>query len=148
MPGSGAALDVFSAGIVLFNMLLGIPFRSASMADPHYKCLTTGDLKKYWSSTDPKNETTAEARDLIQKMLALDPLARPSAEEIKLHGWCKEKEANLDAILEEFERRLMKFKEKKRKEEVNKIQQKFSQMAPGDLKNYRSLAVNISEWLL
>lgn len=46
---NGKHTDIFSVGVILFAIVLGIfPFREATMQDPFYKLLVEGSYAKYW----------------------------------------------------------------------------------------------------
>ena len=45
----GKSTDIFSAGVILFILVLGIfPFQEAKEGDYFYNFILTGDLEKYW----------------------------------------------------------------------------------------------------
>ena len=89
-PYSGESVDLFACGIILFIMYSqNPPFGKADPNDPYYRLLSNGD-PRFWqlhSRNKPPNFYTEEFKDLIQKMLALDPTARLSIEDIKQHPW-------------------------------------------------------------
>ncbi len=68
------------------------PFSTASPQDPFYRCLAAGRADVFWK-THCKNKADGESffsedfKDLIQSMLQLDPLHRPTITEVMGHPW-------------------------------------------------------------
>ena len=83
----GRLSDVFSAGVILFIIVLGIfPFSEAKKDEYYYKLIYEGKLEKYWKKTG--GETLSEEfKDLVLKMLAHNPAKRPTIEEVFKHPW-------------------------------------------------------------
>lgn len=85
----GRLTDIFSAGVILFIIVLGIfPFSEAKKDEYYYKLIYEGKLEKYWKKTGGEN-LSEEFKDLVLKMLAYNPLKRPTIDEIKAHPWMK-----------------------------------------------------------
>lgn len=85
----GRLTDIFSAGVILFIIVLGIfPFSEAKKDEYYYKLIYEGKLEKYWKKTGGEN-LSAEFKDLVLKMLAYNPAKRPTIDEIKVHPWMK-----------------------------------------------------------
>ena len=82
--GTGKEADIWSLGILIYEMQFGeTPFESAD-ADPMqtYKLAGSGRF------TVPKS-ASLELKDLLYKILTVDPLKRPTLQNIKEHKWFK-----------------------------------------------------------
>ena len=87
----GRQTDIFSAGVILFIIVLGIfPFSEAKKDEYYYKLIYEGKLEKYWKKTGGEN-LSEEFKDLVLKMLAYNPAKRPTIDEVKNHPWMKMK---------------------------------------------------------
>jgi len=79
--------DVWSLGIVLFTMLFAeLPFG----LEDRVRAITNGE--RHPTLVFPsrlKDSVSDEAKDLIEKLLAIDPSKRPFLEDIKTHLWFK-----------------------------------------------------------
>ena len=76
----GAAVDVWSSGVILFVMICGyLPFE-----DEHISRLYKKILK---GKFDIPNNISNAAKDLITGMLKTDPNERYTIEQIKIHPW-------------------------------------------------------------
>ncbi|KAL6986157.1 calcium,calmodulin-dependent protein kinase [Sarracenia purpurea var. burkii] len=85
--GYNQAADVWSAGVILYILLSGIPpfwgktktkifdaVRAAELCFPH----------------DPWNSISASAKDIITGMLCVDPSKRLTAKQVLAHSWLKD----------------------------------------------------------
>ena len=90
----GSTVDIWSAGIILYYMLCGhFPFEDASN-DKLYKKIISGKFKV------PKTISN-EAKDLINKILVVNPKKRITIKNIKNHPWLLnylEKNNNIENI--------------------------------------------------
>lgn len=76
----GFAVDIWSAGVVLFAMVYGtVPFKASSMPELH-KLILKG---KYTL----KPSASEDVRDLLKKMLEVDPKKRWTIPQILCHRW-------------------------------------------------------------
>merc|ERR1712159_790038 len=74
----GRQIDIFSVGVILFIIVMGIfPFQEAKQDDYYYQFLISGKTEKYWRKTGGDNLST-EFKDLIEKMVNHDPSKRPT----------------------------------------------------------------------
>eukprot|EP01022_Parablepharisma_sp_SALTPOND_P013441 TRINITY_DN17_c0_g2_i1.p1 TRINITY_DN17_c0_g2~~TRINITY_DN17_c0_g2_i1.p1 ORF type:complete len:912 (+),score=114.75 TRINITY_DN17_c0_g2_i1:1513-4248(+) len=100
----GFGVDIWSAGVALYAILYGtVPFKSNDM-----KSLQKDILKGKYSL---KDDISLEARDLLRRMLELDPKKRISGAEILAHPWMQQAfdpritlftEAEKEAIRKEY----------------------------------------------
>ncbi|CAE7367535.1 KIN11 [Symbiodinium microadriaticum] len=79
----GPEVDVWAAGCVLYAMITGtLPF-DADRTDALFKLIKSGTYRM-------PGYVSAEAQDVISKMLVIDREARASMAEIRSHCWLKE----------------------------------------------------------
>ena len=83
----GIKNDIFSLGVLLFVITIGaFPFNSANYSDEKYKFIIKGRFKKFWDYF--KNvKISDEFKDLINKLISLNPSKRLSTDEILRHPW-------------------------------------------------------------
>ena len=92
-PYQGKSVDLFAAAIILFIMVSQHPpFTTAQPQDPFYKCLAANRADIFWKThckSKPNQEKffSDEFKDLIQAMLQLDSIHRPSISEVLAHKW-------------------------------------------------------------
>ena len=76
-PYSGASVDLFASGIILFIMMTQHPpFTKADPNDPFYRLLCANRADLFWkahSKNKPEGFFSEAFIDLITKMLAFDP---------------------------------------------------------------------------
>ncbi len=76
----GFAVDIWSAGVALYAMLYGtVPFKGGDMKELQRQILR--------GKFSLKDSVSAEARDLIRRMLDCDPHKRATIPEIFAHPW-------------------------------------------------------------
>ena len=112
----GHATDLWSAGIILFHILFGVPpFALANNDDPCFFAISTkgqlAECAKAWfkendmekkQGSSPNAGSTApsdDAIDLLQSMLMADPNDRLSLRQILSHPWVTSKDVQgLDSL--------------------------------------------------
>mmetsp|Transcript_14996 Transcript_14996/g.24825 ORF Transcript_14996/g.24825 Transcript_14996/m.24825 type:complete len:1019 (-) Transcript_14996:236-3292(-) len=95
---SSKPADIWASGVVLFILLSGKPpFQSRS----HRDILEKSAKGKYSLEGDEWESVSADAKDLINKMLAFDPAQRITAAEVLEHPWIKMVSAPEDSAVEE-----------------------------------------------
>jgi serine/threonine protein kinase len=82
----GFAVDLWSAGVILFVMLVGLaPFQWAHPSDKRYAKISKGGLGEMMTSLNIP--ISADACDLLQCMLWRDPMRRFTLAEVMDHPW-------------------------------------------------------------
>eukprot|EP00976_Prorocentrum_cordatum_P114661 1195879-Prorocentrum_minimum.AAC.4 len=86
--GYGSEVDLWSAGVVLYSLLLGFP--------PFFDKCEPRLFKKIQKGAFPQNgegwnSISKEARDIIKRLLIVDPKKRMKAEEALRHPWLTNK---------------------------------------------------------
>ena len=90
----GFAVDIWSAGVVLFAMIYGIvPFKANNMAELH-KLILKG---KYVL----KSSGSEDVRDLLKKMLEVDPKKRWNIPQILCHKWFSDYNPDIEVFTSE-----------------------------------------------
>jgi len=95
LPGKGGGsqygmqCDLWSIGAILYVMLSGCsPFDDE---DPDMHILDQVKQGKYEFPTDNWKHVGEEAKDLIRKLLQVDPRKRYTLKQVKQHPWIREK---------------------------------------------------------
>jgi serine/threonine protein kinase len=81
----GIPIDLFSSAVILYIFMTGAPcFKSAKPEDPNYKLLCTNKHVLFWKQNMQRRQMkfSKEFIDLMNAMLAFDPLNRPTIPEI------------------------------------------------------------------
>jgi len=86
----GFKVDVWSAGVCLYAMLIGtVPFKAASMHELHHLIISG----KYEIKEEKLSDS---ALNLIASLLEVDPKKRLSAYEVLSHPWLKDAQDEMD----------------------------------------------------
>ncbi|KAL9230922.1 hypothetical protein vseg_006213 [Gypsophila vaccaria] len=80
----GREADVWSAGVILYILLSGVPPFWAETEEEIFEEVLHGDLD---FSTDPWPKISEGAKDLVRRMLIRDPKKRLTAHEVLCHPW-------------------------------------------------------------
>ncbi|EPS73126.1 calcium-dependent protein kinase 2 [Genlisea aurea] len=80
----GPEADVWSAGVIVYILLSGVPPFWAENEEGIFEEVLHGDLD---FSSDPWPSISTEAKDLIRKMLVRNPKHRLTAHEVLCHPW-------------------------------------------------------------
>ncbi|CAN7010450.1 unnamed protein product [Brassica rapa subsp. trilocularis] len=80
----GSESDVWSAGVIVYILLSGVPPFWAETEQGIFEQVLHGDLD---FSSDPWPSISEGAKDLVQKMLVRDPKRRLTAHQVLCHPW-------------------------------------------------------------
>nr|AHN49725.1 calcium-dependent protein kinase 1 [Hippeastrum hybrid cultivar] len=85
--GYGKEIDIWSAGIILYILLSGVPPFWAENEKGIFDAILQGDID---FESPPWPSISNSAKDLIRKMLTQDPKKRITAAQVLEHPWIKE----------------------------------------------------------
>ena len=111
-PYNGFQADIFSLGQLLFNLVNRIlGFNSSRANDQFYSLIRTNKLNDYWNSGPLHNiNPSNEFKNLFIRMVAHNPLQRPTIDEILNDPWMQEinnlNNVQLDALENELRNEL------------------------------------------
>uniref|UniRef100_A0A0D9WKB3 non-specific serine/threonine protein kinase n=1 Tax=Leersia perrieri TaxID=77586 RepID=A0A0D9WKB3_9ORYZ len=83
----GAEADIWSAGVILYILLSGVPPFWAENEDGIFDAVLQGHID---FSSEPWPSISSAAKDLVKRMLRQDPKERLTAAEILNHPWIRE----------------------------------------------------------
>lgn len=108
---SGFKADMWSAGCLLYAMVVGsLPFPSSTIAELHEQILAGNftfqrQIRKAGKTKDKGADNfSAEVKDLIIKLLQVDPQKRLSAEETLMHPWLQNAPSIISELFTENEK--------------------------------------------
>ena len=82
----GFAVDMWACGIILFILLAGVPpLELPTLTDPRYKMIATGRLNELLDIWQLR--LSEEAKDLLGRLLKVNPEERATMEEVRGHRW-------------------------------------------------------------
>ena len=95
-PYSGEKADIFSLGVILFNLVTGVNgFKTSTNNDYHYKSIMDGKINLYWEkvaySLKNANNLSLDFKNLYISMVAFNENVRPpNIAQILQHHWFNE----------------------------------------------------------
>ena len=126
-PYDGFKVDIFSLGVVLFNLATcKFGFIEANKKDAYYKLIMTRHYEQYWNIVGKKinKKLSEELKNLYIKMISFRPENRPTIEEILNDEWLKEinvlNKEEFEKLETEVREELLNIEEIKKKKENKK----------------------------
>ncbi|KAH9651768.1 calcium dependent protein kinase8 [Citrus sinensis] len=83
----GKEIDIWSAGVILYILLSGVPPFWAETKKGTYDAILQGEID---FDTDPWPSISSTAKDLVRRMLTKDPKRRITAAQVLEHPWLRE----------------------------------------------------------
>ena len=107
-PYDGFKADIFSLGQLLFILVTDMfGFKSSNVRDYFYSLIMSNQSDKYWNMrAKEKINPSNEFKDLFIRMVAYDPLQRPTITQILNDPWMKELNDLNDNELNDLENEL------------------------------------------
>lgn len=100
---------VFNLGVILFNMLTGVqPFFELRYADVNYRSLLENKEEDFWANIGKarkKLNISKEAKELIFKMLRVEPSKRCSLSDIINSEWIAQNESSQEKLQQFYDER-------------------------------------------
>ncbi|KAM7497052.1 hypothetical protein LguiA_021466 [Lonicera macranthoides] len=93
----GPEVDIWSIGVMLYILLSGVPPFWAESEHGIFNAILRGHID---FTSDPWPSISPQAKDLVKKMLTVDPKQRMTAREVLNHPWIKEDGEAPDTLLD------------------------------------------------
>jgi len=107
----GAAVDMWSLGVILYILLCGFPPFYHESTAALYKQIKRGQYEfpdPFWT------DISEEAKDLVRKLLCVDPSTRFSAKQVLEHSWVAGNTASTKSLGKNYGKRLLMLQARKR----------------------------------
>jgi len=109
----GQAVDVWSCGVILFVMITSYPPVTIDANDWYFARLRKNDYKEFWKAHSQWTEFSEAAKDLLTKMLCVDPARRIKIVDILAHPWLSGITLSTNDMIDEFKNRKHEVDQKK-----------------------------------
>ena len=104
IPYDGIKADIFSLGVILFQLVLGKDcFKEAKLSNEHYKLIKSNSYQVFWGNFSEANDDYEDFKKLFFKMVSCNPKNRPPIEKILENKWFDEIKDLKDNEIEEIE---------------------------------------------
>jgi serine/threonine protein kinase len=115
----GVKTDIWAAGIILFIMVAGFPpFTMPSMQDWWFNKLASKKAHLFWQAHCRNAKFSDAFKDLIEKILCVDPSSRATISDIAAHPWFLGHRINEDQLEDELQKRKRRVDEAKARERM------------------------------
>lgn len=107
----GKAVDLWSLGVILYILLCGFPPFYHESTAALYKQIKKGEFDfpaPYWTNI------SASAKDLVRRLLTVDPAQRATAAQVLAHPWIAGSEASTKPLGGDYNKRLMMLQARRR----------------------------------
>lgn len=109
--------DIWASGVILFIMIAGFPpFQRPAMTDWWFNKLANNKHHLFWEAHSRSAYFSDLLKDLINRLLAVDPAKRISLTEVQQHAWFRGDVVPASVLTTEMSKRKMKVDEAKRRE--------------------------------
>ena len=106
-PYNGSKADIFSLGVILFNLVTGIRgFNEAKINDKFYRYILNNHINEYWNNLPNEINNlnlSQEFKDLYIRMVSFNENNRPTIDQILNDIWFNDLVALNNAQLNQLE---------------------------------------------
>jgi len=153
---SGASIDIFACGVILFVMISGHPpfCKADPRCDGFYKCFCIEENDKFWirhEQNKPKQPNqdfySTEFKNLINGMINPDSSERLTLAQVRDHPWYNGPTTVLKELKSEFAQRKQSVDQEfeKRRQEKKRIKRVMCRQSSKGIKPYRVIEKKLCE---